>query len=420
MRILHVAAHLGGGVGKAHAALAEARRAAGTAEDHRFLLLETPRDARFAERIAAAGCTLVVAPPAAEVAALVGAADVLQVEWWGHPRLYGVFAETPLPAHRLLLWSHVSGLAPPLLPPGLAAIADLTAFTSACSFEAENLAAAIARRPQAFAAVNSGFGLAASSLPRSRKPRQGSGGMPVFVMLGTLDFAKLHRGFFDVVDAVARDLRVRLFGHVDPGGDVAAAAAAMRHPERVVFEGHVADPAAALHGADGFLYLLSRDHYGTGENALVEAMSLGLCPLVFANPAERAIVEDRATGLVANTVEEAVRRLAWMVDNPADVARLGAEAARRIAESHSPEASLAAFSALYRQVMAAPPRRRAYGRALGAGPADWFAASVGGIAETGSAAGSLPQVVSRLPSKGSLRHFRECFPGDAALQALAG
>ena len=37
-------------------------------------------------------------------------------------------------------------------------------------------------------------------------------------------------------------------------------------------------PAVALSDADIFFYPLQPDHYGTAENALIEAMSLGLTP----------------------------------------------------------------------------------------------------------------------------------------------
>jgi len=49
----------------------------------------------------------------------------------------------------------------------------------------------------------------------------------------------------------------------------------MRHPERIEFCGETAEPAAALSDADIFFYPLQPDHYGTAENALIEAMSLG-------------------------------------------------------------------------------------------------------------------------------------------------
>jgi hypothetical protein len=52
MHILHVTAHLGGGVGKAHATL----RAAMPADLRQtYLLLEAPRDSRYADEIAAHG-----------------------------------------------------------------------------------------------------------------------------------------------------------------------------------------------------------------------------------------------------------------------------------------------------------------------------------------------------------------------------
>ena len=49
----------------------------------------------------------------------------------------------------------------------------------------------------------------------------------------------------------------------------------MRHPERISFAAQTAEPAAALSEADIFFYPLQPDHYGTAENALIEAMSLG-------------------------------------------------------------------------------------------------------------------------------------------------
>lgn len=416
MHVTHLAPHLGGGVGKAHAALAEARREQGAGEQHRFVLLEAPQDARFADRLRAAGADVIVQPEPDELRGLVAAADILQVEWWSHPRLYECLARADLPPHRLVLWTHGSGLAPPLIPAALPELADGTAFTSACSLQAPNLQRLIGARPQDFVVANSGFGF--DMMPRHPRPA----GSPLrFGLLGTLDFAKLHPRFFDAVDDAGSDIRVRLFGHCDPGGEVAAAAAAMRHPARVMFEGHTDDPAAVLAELDVFVHLLAPGHYGTGENALVEAMSLGLCPLVIDNPAERAIVTHRETGIVATSIAEAAGWLNWMAGHPGAVASLGAEAARRVARTHRPAASLSVFEAIQARAMAAPKRLRDYAGALGNTPAAWFAASLGGIstAATGEAVPARDALFAATPAKGSLAHFRRCFPDDAALLALA-
>ena len=58
MHVLHVTAHLGGGVGKAHAAL---RAAMPTGIRQTYLLLEEPRDRRYADEIAAHGGEIVFA-----------------------------------------------------------------------------------------------------------------------------------------------------------------------------------------------------------------------------------------------------------------------------------------------------------------------------------------------------------------------
>src|SRR4029079_6226369 len=106
---------------------------------------------------------------------------------------------------------------------------------------------------------------------------------------------------FDAIDAVGDDsVHVAVWGEVDPQGAVVARANAMRHPDRVEFMGRTSDAAAALASADIFFYPLQRDHYGTAENALVEAMSLGLTALVLDNPARKAIVHAGKTGFGAS------------------------------------------------------------------------------------------------------------------------
>ena len=130
MKVLHIAPHLGGGVGKAHATLTEAERQSGAPVRRSYVLLEAPRDPTYAERVRAAGCALHVTPEPDRLVALAAEADIVQIEWWNHPRLYGLLAAETLPALRLVLWTHISGLAAPLIPKALAATADHVLFLS--------------------------------------------------------------------------------------------------------------------------------------------------------------------------------------------------------------------------------------------------------------------------------------------------
>jgi glycosyltransferase involved in cell wall biosynthesis len=306
MKILHVTPHLGGGVGKAHAAISAVLP---QDAEQIFLLLEEPRDRRYANLIEASGAHVIIASGLNHVATLAAQADIVQFEFWNHPRMFECLARSAFPALRSVLWAHISGLSKPVIQPGLIEESGRFVFTTGASLSISSLAALTAIEQEKIAVISSGFGVA--NAPR-RAPSLGRN--PVIAYLGTVDFVKMHPGFFDAVDQlVGSNIYVSLWGNIDPSGAVAARARAMRHPERIQFGGQTSDPAVALSRADIFFYPLQPDHYGTAENSLVEAMSLGLCPVVLNNPAEQAIIRHGETGFVAQSIDECAELLQMLL-----------------------------------------------------------------------------------------------------------
>jgi len=459
MHVLHVTAHLGGGVGKAHAAL-RAAMPAGIRQT--YLLLEEPRDRRYADEIASQGGEIVFARDLAEVAELCATADIVQFEFWNHPKLFECLARTAFPPLRTVFWAHVSGLFRPVIAPGFFNAVDRFVFTTPASLVlSEGLAEDERWR---LSSIGSGFGFSslpiASAIPPSAlpgisptrgendsrlwhradrnieisasersqplSPLEGEmsgrteGGIssldaeyPI-TYLGTVDFIKMHPGFFDAIDALSQVVEVAVWGGYDPAGDVAAKARSLRHPERIRFMGQTSDPQAALRQSAIFFYPLQPDHYGTAENALIEAMSRGLVPVVLANPAECAIIEHGVTGFIGTTIADCADILDRLLVAPDVVREVGARAAALVAEHYTAEHSSAAFGTLWAGLITEPKRVVDFAAVIGDTPLDWYVSTQQRAGEDRD-----PLIDTGTLSKGTLSHFRAAFPDDPCWAALS-
>ena len=157
------------------------------------------------------------------------------------------------------------------------------------------------------------------------------------------------------------------------------------------------------------------DHYGTAENALVEAMSLGLTPVVLNNPSEMAIVRDGETGFVARSIEECTSLLQMLLLLPDVREKISRNAIRHVAETRAPAQSALDFMILWLGLLSEPTRHCHFQAAIGESPADWFLAtqSLPGVTWTPPSWKNAQQ-----PSKGTLAHFESVFAGDASLARL--
>lgn len=295
VELLHVTAHLGGGVGKVLASLvAESwRRQSGIR--HTVACLEAPEKFQFVEQLRSHGGHLLLCPTHQELAAQIQQADIVQLEWWHHPVVAGWMCGSELPPMRLVVWSHVSGLHPPEIPPAFVAAPHRFLFTSPCSWEHPRLAAlkSTVRRRMDVVFSSGGF----DDLP-APVVRPSDGSLRVGYV-GTLNFAKLHPRLLDFLAAVRLPgFRLILVGDPTMGAELLANAASAGLGNRIELRGYQAAVAKELAGFDVLAYLLNPLHYGTTENALLEAMAMGVVPVVLDNPAERHLVAHLQTGLV--------------------------------------------------------------------------------------------------------------------------
>ena len=258
--------------------------------------------------------------------------------------------------------------------------------------------------------INSGFGFSGC------RPRIARGRVPGVAYLGTVDFVKMHPGFFDAIDAWATTACASPYG-----GRSIRRAPWSRAPRPCAIRtglnswGERRIPQAALADADIFFYPLQRDHYGTAENALVEAMSLGLAPLVLDNPAEKAIVHDGKTGFVASSIEEIGSLLEMLLLLPDVREKISRNAIHcHCGDSNTRDVRAGFHDPLARHACRTGARLRFRERdRFNAGrmvPVDATSAGTAWAPEVSDAAAR--------PAKGTLAHFESAFAGDDSFARL--
>jgi glycosyltransferase involved in cell wall biosynthesis len=235
--------------------------------------------------------------------------------------------------------------------------------------------------------------------------------MPVIGYLGTVNFVKMHKGFFEAIDHLEHNAKAIIYGAIDPV--VQDYAKTMNNSHRFEFRGETATPDAAFAEMDIFFYPLQPEHYGTGENALVEAMSTGLPVVVLHNPAEMEIVSHRKTGLVADSIYNCNMWLDKLIRSRELRKTIGYNAAIYAATMKTPKRAAISFMRLWESMLKEAPKRVNFSEAIGQTPAEWFLATQrlpGMVYEPGQQEATA--------TKGSLAHFQKVFKNDASFAAL--
>ena len=421
MNLLHITAHLGGGVGKVLSRLVEESTRRSDGIRHAVVSLEAPEKEQYCDHIRTYGGDLMVCPSADELRDCIAAADIVQLEWWHHPVVAGWMCSGELPAMRLVIWSHISGLHAPGLTPEFVSAPNRFLFTSACSWSNPKLASLDRDIRQRVDAVYSAGGFDDwPELPR--RPLDG----PLRVgYLGTLNFCKIHPQLLDYVAAVdLPGFSLALVGDPTTGVALLDEAGRRRLDGRLDVRGYRLDVAAEFAGFDVLAYLLNPLHYGTTENALLEAMAMGVVPVVLNNPAERLLVRNGETGVLVDGPDAFAAALSWLAANPDERARLSHNASREVRRRFAVNRTADQLDSQYQAVLAEPKRRHDFRPVFGEAPADWFRTCQGGeswrFRDDGAVdlGGSPPHFLFE-HSKGSALHYHRAFPDDPRLAAWA-
>lgn len=234
--------------------------------------------------------------------------DVVLLHYWNHPLLAKFLSMSRLPQKKLVIWCHNSGLFEPhVLPKYLVDISSKVLFTSGCSYLAHNLRGVAATLPEKFGVVQS-----TRNLDDFLRIGAGEGdAKPIknLLYIGTVSGSKMHPESAKIFAELSKQgFSIQVVGGPD---HLKLADAVQFHDGEIEVFGEVGDIVPFFRDADLFIYPLRSDHYGTGEQVILEAMASGMPVIAFDNPAERAILEKGGGVLVSNAQEfiSSVKRL---------------------------------------------------------------------------------------------------------------
>jgi len=419
MKILHLTSHFGGGVGRALLGVAENAR---YDEEHCFIGLETPEKTQFINAIREQDCEVIIAPTHAEIIRQISNCDILQLEWWCHPAMLECLGKLPEISVRLLVWCHVSGLYGQIIPLQLLKSASRFLLTSACSWQTSQIQQLSPAERQRIEVVHSNGGLESWS----QSVACCENAEMVVGYLGSLNFSKLHPDYVQFLASVSiHGFKVSLIGDETNKNILQQQAEDLGYPGLLDFIGYTEGVESELSKINVLAYLLNPTHYGTNENALLEAMAMGIVPVVLNNPAECAIVEHGITGLVVSSIEEFSQAIKWLDQNPKQRTQLGLQASLSIKKRYTRDSMTKAFTASYKTVMELDKHVLNFIDIFGQRPADWFLSCQQDqsvfIKDGHVKLPSNPFLRHQLTekNKGSVLHFHRYFPDDLKLTQWA-
>lgn len=415
MNILHITVHMGGGVGHAISDLVLWDKQ----NNHKIVVLQKPEKRQYIKKCEENSIYIDEEPAMECIENLMCHSDIVIVHWWHHPVMCKFLYDFPDIPVRLVLWSHISGCSYPALTYQFANRFSKIFLTS--EYSLENPYWSEMERKEIKDKSSIVYGLGQLTKMEQKLGYNIKDNTVKIGYAGTLAKSKIHPEFPTICKKILEDVpnaEFYLLGDCESGEWIRKQVNTLGIADKTHFEGFVDNVNEWLIRFDIFGYPLNPYHFGTTENSILEAMSVGL-PVVLLNQAtEKYIVTQNEDGILADGVDGYVSSVVQLVQNEKLRKKLGLTAAHNVQKKFSFETNLEHFQKMVKETASLQPQKIGFANIMGNSPFNWFLSAVHSedrmILEKHQYDKMQPILLEK--SKSSILHFAISYPTDDKLQ----
>lgn len=236
--------------------------------------------------------------------------DIVIMHWWNHPLFYEFIIKNILPPCKIAIWSHTSGFYPPqIFTEKLLDYPDIFVFTTPMSYLSKEVKNFKFQKKLHHIWSSGGLEYIKNLKQKSHKNIN-------IGYIGSIDFAKMSPDFIEICSKI--DIENVNFIVCGDGCDLENLknqAKEKNIEHKIIFTGFTNDIKKYLSIIDIFGYALNKNHYGTCDQVIAEAMGSGIPVVALNNKMEKYMIHDMHNGIIASNQKEYIKAIKLLIKN---------------------------------------------------------------------------------------------------------